>query len=179
MKNQLSITDAERLILANQYKILAQLDRQNDGHEHEDYERLSKALMHGHSWLYQSYFDQVLADNLSDETEDYVVEVLALFSILKDSYTNLPQEEMCLIDPRNINFIGFDGNNESDLLSFARALRENGRFTEILKDGCQNSHCPTGRVYGNMLGAWKVLGKPNYPLTVEHIKAIADSRWAE
>ncbi|MFN8769396.1 MAG: YfbU family protein [Neisseriaceae bacterium] len=164
MSNFNNLTDIERLILINQYEILHALKPD------QEYDKLSEQLRDGHQWLYKQIFSNILCKNLPDFETDYVLDILNLFSILKDSYKQL--EDKSEIDEHFTNFIGFDGNNECAYLSFADALSESGRYKNIMPNGCPNSHCPTTNRYKKMLSNWTELGKPNYPLLKEQIQAI-------
>ncbi len=49
--SRLKLTDVERVLLANQYEILAHI--KNDPH----YEKLASTLRDGHEWLYSQDLD--------------------------------------------------------------------------------------------------------------------------
>ena len=164
---RLKLTDTERLILANQYEILAVL--KND----ESHERLSNELLSGHEWLYSQSFDHV-SENLSNSDAEHVVTILGIFGDLRDSYEKFTDKSG--IEAREVNFPGFDGNNESDLYSFARALWKHERFTNVLTEHAVNSHMPTTDMYQRMIAKWAELGKPHYPYSKEQMVAILGAR---
>jgi uncharacterized protein YfbU (UPF0304 family) len=164
---RIKLTDAERLILANQYEILSALQKD------EDYARMAETLRDGHEWLYRQYFDS-LSENLPDDKVTYVLRVLDIFRNMNNSYRELADKSG--IDERDLAFRGFDGNNESDLLSFAEALRKDGRFTETIGPTAKNSHMPTTAICERMIDTWRELGEPNYPYTREQIVAIVEAR---
>lgn len=120
---RIKLTDAERLVLANQYEILALLTKDTG------YTRLSEQLRDGHAWLYSQALDYV-SENMPAADAEHVLTILGIYGDLKSSYTHLGDKSG--IDVREVEFPGFDGNNESDLLSFARALRKSDRFVETL-----------------------------------------------
>lgn len=80
------------------------------------------------------------------------------------------------IEPHHVAFPGFDGNNEPELLSFSKALRDADRFTETVPEGGKNSHCPTTELYGRIIAKWRELGRPGYPIDKETMMAIIDAR---
>lgn len=164
---RMKLTDTERLILANQYEILSAL--RND----ESYARLADALRDGHEWLYSQSFDY-LSPNLSEKDTEHVLSILGIFSDLKASYAKLADKSG--IEQHDVAFLGFDGNNESDLYSFAQALRKNNRFTETLGEHGKNSHMPTTDLYERMIAKWRDLGKPNYPYDKQTIQEIVAAR---
>jgi uncharacterized protein len=164
---KIDLTNAERLILANQYKILYLLEKD------ESYDRLSGQLLDGHKWLYSELLDDVSENMLADDAE-HVLAILRIFDALRVSYENL--EDKSGINPSDLIFHGFDGNNESDLRSFARALRRSDHFVETLGDELKNSHMPTTELYGRMISKWRELGSPDCPYSKDTILAIIASK---
>lgn len=162
------LTDTERLILANQYKILSKLS--DNDYERDYNQQLSDNLLSGHKWLYEDHF-QIISDDLADEDSDLVVETLSLYTTLRNNYDNL--DDKAVIDEHKITFLGFDGNNERELMTFTKALKENDRFTRIIEKGLTNSHSPMRQKYQKMLNKWKDLNKKE-TLTVEEIIFITD-----
>ena len=165
---RLKLTDTERLILANQYEILAAL--KND----DSYARISEELRDGHAWLYQQHFDYFSSSNMREDDAEFVVTILGSYSDLRDSYEQLADKSG--IEPHQVEFPGFDGNNEGELLSFARALRKSERFIDTLPEHGKNSHMPTRDIYGRMIAKWEELGKPHFPLSKEQIAALLSAR---
>ncbi len=165
--SDLKLTDAERLILANQYEILGHIKKD------EHYTQMSETLRDGHEWLYQQYFES-LSENLPENKAMHVLEILGIYGDLRDSFDKLSDKSE--IEESQLNFPGFDGNNEAELLSFSRALRKHGRFETTIGPAAKNSHMPTTEVYARMINAWKGLGEPKYPYTREQIIAILDAR---
>lgn len=162
------LTDTERLILANQYKILSKLS--DNDYERDYNQQLSDNLLRGHKWLYEDHF-QIISDDLADEDSDLVVETLSLYTTLRNNYDDL--DDKAVIDEHKITFLGFDGNNERELMTFTKALKENDRFTRIIEKGLTNSHSPMRQKYQKMLNKWKDLNKKE-TLTVEEIIFITD-----
>lgn len=169
---RLTLTDTERIMLANQYDILAALHRDNK-HMSEDYAQRAETLRDGHEWLYSQYFDWV-SPNLPEEKVQHVLHILGIYGDMRNSFNKLTDKSG--IDERELNFLGFDGNNESELLSFSEALRKHGRFGETIGPEAKNSHSPTTDIYDRMIEKWQELGKPNYPYSREQIIAIMEAR---
>jgi hypothetical protein len=168
MRN-LELTDKERLILANQYEIMSMLDK----HSAEYYLLMSETLRAGHKWLYDQYFD-VISENLSDDDAQYVLKILGIYSDLRDSYNQL--EDKSDVDEKELSFPGFDGNNESEYLSFAGNLIKHRRFETTLGKTAKNSHMPTTSIYKRMINCWEELGSPLYPYSKEKIQKILAAR---
>lgn len=148
----LKLTDTERLILANQYTILHAL-QPNEGHD-----ALARQLRDGHAWLYKASFDH-LSPVMPDADARFVVDIVDLYSTLKFSFNEL--EDKGGIVERQVQFPGFDGNNETELMSFAGALSAAGKFGEVLGEPhTLNSHYEAAPGYRRMLGRWAELDKP-------------------
>ncbi|CAB3850290.1 hypothetical protein LMG26691_01947 [Achromobacter animicus] len=164
---RMKFTDVERLILANQFEILAKLKGDSSD------ARLAEQLRDGHEWLYAQAFDW-FSPNLPSGEADHVVQILGIYSALRDSYDAL--EDKTGIDPHAIGFPGFDGNNEGELLAFSVALRDAGRFVSTVPQHGKNSHHPTTEMYSRIIAKWRELGKPLYPYSKETILALVDAR---
>ncbi|CAN5380076.1 YfbU family protein [soil metagenome] len=161
------LTDVERLILANQYAILGLLKSD------EGYIQMAENLRDGHKWLYEQHATQI-SDNLPDEDVEHVLCILGIHSDLRDSYSQLSDKSG--IEEHLVHFPGFDGNNEADLLHFARALSRNGNYSETIGKEARNSHMPTTDMYRRMINEWKSMGEPRYPLSKETILRIVGAR---
>lgn len=157
------LTDTERLILSNQYEILAALRKE------VSYACIAEELLNGHEWLYQQHFD-CLSANLPEKDAEFVLTIVSIYADLNASYKQLADKSG--IEPNQVVFPGFDGNNESELLSFARALRKSDRFIDTLTKDGKNSHMPTRAIYGRMIAKWIELGEPRYPLSKEQITKL-------
>ena len=160
---QIELTDIERLLLANQYEILGHLTK-DDG-----YSRMAENLRDGHKWLYEQHATRI-SDNLPSEDVDHVLTILGIYSDLKASYTKLNDKSG--VDEHLVNFPGFDGNNESELLHFAGALSKNGNYSDTVGKDARNSHMPTTDMYRRMIEEWREMGSPRYPLSKAQILAI-------
>lgn len=164
---RIKLTDTERLILANQYEILSLLNKD------ENYALMAESLRDGYEWLYRQYFDH-LSENLSPENAEHVLTILGIYSDMHDSYRDLPDKSG--IEERHLHFPGFDGNNEAELLGFARSLRKHDRFVSTIGPTAKNSHMPTTEMYERMIQKWQELGKPRYPYSRTQITAILDAQ---
>ena len=164
---KLQLTDVERLLLANQYDILGLLKKD------DSYTKMAENLRDGHKWIYEQHATQI-SDNLSDEDAEHVLTILGVYSDLRDSYNKLTDKTG--IDEHTVTFPGFDGNNEAELLHFARALSKNGNYAETIGKDARNSHMLTIDIYRRQIAEWKNLGSPRYPLSKEQISKIIDAR---
>lgn len=80
------------------------------------------------------------------------------------------------IEPQQMRFPGYDGNNESDLRYFTGALAADGRYADTIGSPPKNSHSPMASKYAAMVAAWTDLGKPRYPLSKEQILEILEAK---
>jgi uncharacterized protein YfbU (UPF0304 family) len=147
----ITLTKKDRLILINQYRILAWLSRGEESH----YLELIDILERGYEVFY-SMVDEWISEDMPESEGRFVLEVLSLYRAIEDVKRSSR-------DPRLLNhhlsiFPGFDGNNESEYLGFCRFLLEKqGKFQEqqqylAVNDG-MNSHRPMIDTYHRMLQA--------------------------
>ncbi|WP_019654035.1 YfbU family protein [Variovorax atrisoli] len=158
---KLKLTDAERLILANQYEILGLLNKD------DSFTRLAENLRDGHRWIYEEKLH--LSPNLSDADTHLVLDILRIYEALQDSHAQLTDKSG--IDEGDLIFPGFGGNEEPELRAFAGALSQNGNYHHIVGDHPRDAHSATREMYGQMIGKWRELGKPR-PLNKDQIVAI-------
>jgi uncharacterized protein YfbU (UPF0304 family) len=145
-------TDTERLILANQYRILAHLEPNRA----DAYERAERMLLEGHTWALESLGAIELPHALI--TEDVVKFVFDVLDMYRALGTAAAHHGIDIDSPRaaSARFEGFDGNNETEHLAVAKVLQENGdRWTESLGQGDMNSHRPCLEMYERMLAVWR------------------------
>jgi uncharacterized protein len=160
----------QRTVLANQYRILEKLDP--DG----GWGRRLKVVEGGFELQYDFEDSNVLTEEDCGEVGD----ILNLFRVLRYSYRDLPDAEKKGIEPRELKFSGFDGNDpkEGRYLAYTRFLWDDGQFTESKDDGSDggNSHSPMLEVYRRMVAAHqgsKVFSEP----TREDIVRILEARY--
>lgn len=162
---KLSIT--ERWMLANQYRILERLYPDEAGSLNQD----RTALEDGYELHYEEAASRVniSMDGMTEDECREVLDILNMYRALTFSYRDLPEKTG--IEERDIEFPGFDGNNEGKQLAYAKyfcALDE-GRFTELGTP--ENSHFPTMNRYRRMLEDWES-SENKYKLTREDIQRI-------
>lgn len=150
----MELSKKDRLILVNQYRILQKLSK--EGYEVADYESKITALLNGYTLHYEDLFDEFSENELSVEESRYVLDVLELYRAIIFSYTRLCGENLVTkLTDKDVAFPGFDGNEESEYLSYARYFIEDlGRYDEIKQyaaDWDFNSHMNTTHRYKSML----------------------------
>ena len=166
-----SLTQVERLQLANQFEILEKLNPQNA----ECYAEKREILENGYTILYGDVF-RTIYEELSMEQCRYVYDVLDMHRDLHYSYEQLADKSG--IKPDEIRFRGFDGNNESKLYSFAEYLKKTGKWQETLVGGLNSHSMITINLYPKMLDKYRRIKEKRKdrlgitPLSADEIKEI-------
>jgi uncharacterized protein YfbU (UPF0304 family) len=158
MANEIPDEMFKRMVLTNQYRMLALLD----GDENIDFwERAADVAEDG--WPAESLpgFDRLAEaadDPLTREDQAFVLDAFQIYQLLQDAAA----KGMEAADGRGVDFPGFDGNYETNLMAYARHLVEHERrFVSVrsMGDG-YNSHWPTVETYTRMIAVWQRQGRP-------------------
>jgi uncharacterized protein YfbU (UPF0304 family) len=143
------LSKTERLILTNQYRILEKLFPS----ESESYSQFQKILENGYQLHYCEIFQNINEEPMPREQSREVLDILNMYQEMNNCYDRL--DDKSGIDPQDLKFPGFDGNNETELLSYARYYVEDlGRYSRL---GITyfNSHHPTIEMYRRMLEEYR------------------------
>jgi uncharacterized protein YfbU (UPF0304 family) len=145
----LELSPKERVFLANQLRILEALCPE----EADGYKRWREAVEGGYS-LHYSEGAPWLGSDMSVEDCREVLDILQMFSVLAWSYREL--SDKAGIEPHDVKFPGFDGNNESAYLGYADYfINTLGRYDDLKDSGDGlNSHAPFLEAYRRMLEVW-------------------------
>ena len=168
----MKLSKQDRVTLINQYRILAALNADEKSH----YMELIEVLESGYKIFY-SMIDQWVADEMPEEECQFVLQILNLYRVIEDK-KRVSQDSRLL--SHNFSFFrGFDGNQETEHMAFARFLIETqGKFQEqeqyLLKNDNLNSHLPMKEKYRAMLAAAGGAAKSG-GLSVEDVIAILDA----
>lgn len=162
----------ERLQLINQFKILEKLYPE----EEKYYSEHRQALEEGYSLHYKWIFDG-LWEELSEGQCKEVLDILEMYSAITISYGQLKNKEEFQEDPW-LKFRGFDGNNESHLMSYCHYFIIDLKRYEELTYGAEfpdfNSHLPSLDKYRRMLEVWSNL-QQKYHLSPQVLKQILEA----
>lgn len=104
---EITLTTAERIILANQFQILANQDKSNA----EDYNRSADILRNGYTGLYGHIFGDISEEQPESVTEE-THNILSMFRWIDNNLPALTEEERAQLDLSALKFKGFDGNND-------------------------------------------------------------------
>jgi uncharacterized protein YfbU (UPF0304 family) len=168
----MDLTRTERWMLANQYRILEALDPDSANY----YEKVREALEEGLAAPIDWYAEHIYAEphTMSRADCSFVSDVMAMHDALQSSFKHLGGVEG--LEPESLRFSGFDGNNETKFMGYARFIIEREeRFTYLDRNPDLNSHMPTLEVYERMLAAWGRHEK-KHQLTAQQINDILSSR---
>ncbi len=95
----MEMTNAQRLILSNQYKMMTMLDPDNA----ERYRRLQTIIERGYG-LQMRELDREFGQ-LTEETCRTIIDIMEMYHALHVSWTNL--KDASGIDERRVTFLGF------------------------------------------------------------------------
>lgn len=154
------LSRTERLVLANQYRILELLDTDSA----DAYKWLRGVVENGYERHYDELMSLIESEPLSAEECQEIVNVMDMFRLLKHAYEHI--EDKSGIENWEIEFAGYDGNYEAAQMSYAGFFCKRGpydsRFEELkVHTSGFNSHCPCVDRYRRMLGAYIKLNSPS------------------
>jgi len=147
----MQLSRKDRILLINQYRLLAMLD---EG-EAKRYLELIEILENGYTIFY-SMIDSWVDDEMSLENGQLVLNILDLYRSIEDLKRSV--EDRRLHDHPYAYFRGFDGNNETEYMAFCRFLIvKQGKFQEqlsyVTRNDNFNSHAAMLPRYQRMLAA--------------------------
>lgn len=161
----MEMTHAQRLILSNQYKMMAMMDPENT----ERYRRLQTIVERGYG-LQMRELDSEFGV-LKEETCHTVINIMEMFHALHVSWTNLKDNQN--IDELRVTFLGFDAVNESHLLGYVRFLVAVENYYPHFPQGSDNfnAQIPMLDKYLRMLAVWQACPR-QYHLSTNEIMQI-------
>ncbi len=145
------MTDAQRLILSNQYHLMAKMDPDN----------AAKYLRH-QIIIERGYELQIheLTKNFGCLTEKEcreIIDFMEMYHAMQESYSLLIPECQAKVDARRLQFLGFDIASEAQQLNYVRFLTTNENlYPQFDKaDHHFNSQMPMLGKYRRMLTTWR------------------------
>ena len=162
-----TLSKLERLLLINQYEILSLLQEKHA----PEHRLMIKKLERGYTQ--RLFIEQYVSDDLPDGIDRFVFEVLEMFRAMTFGFRSLSDKQG--IDEKELEFPGFDGNYETEYMSYTQYLLDDEcLYAELHRKGGYNSHHPTLDKFGRMLDAWKMSAALR-ELTAADIKRILDA----
>lgn len=169
----MKLTEAQRWILINQYEIMAKRDPKDKKHCEDAIE----ALQSGYELHYREFANMPLdEDPITPEECREVIDILSMYRAITFSYRDL--EDKTGITESDVEFDGFDGNEEGKLYSYTQWFLNwgHGRFQELSKADDCNSHTQMLETYRAMFAAWEEMGKPQR-MTKQHLQRLIDIKY--
>lgn len=161
-RESVSFSDGEKLIVM----MLRDVYRHQRMKGDIDPEFVQDVIVGGHYWAPRWEMQGLFHDHV-DRADDvrFVLDVLDMWSFVQRAHGNLSTDERGRVEQeaapfgKHVKFPGFDGNNESELMSIAQFFVEKmNRFSEF-KGSTFNSHMPTIAMYRRMLSVFAPLRK--------------------
>lgn len=149
----MQMSNAEKLITS----MLCEVMKKVKATDELDPELIQDAVYSNHLWALEWKYPGIFGDSLSENPPavTFVVDVLDMWSFIESGVTSLSKEDREKLDAAiphlTEKFPGFDGNNESELLSIARMLVNKLERFEEFHGRVNNSHMPTEERYERML----------------------------
>lgn len=168
----MELTIKDRLILINQYKILAAL---NDG-DSSHYLEMIEILENGYEIFYSNTYSWI-SEGMSNDKCQLVLDILGFYRVIESLKRASKDDE--LMSHMYGYFLGFDGNHEGDYLGFCRFLIEKqGKFQEqkpyyIQNDG-MNSHMEMVWKYRMIVSRWNSKSDKYHLTVAEAISILGD-----
>jgi len=167
----MELSKKERLALINQFLILEKLYPDEASY----YEQHRIALQQGFQLHYKWILENVW-DDLSEEECRKVLDALDLYRGIVSSFDAL-QDKDGLIESE-VRFPGFDGNNESHHLAYARYfVVDLERYEELIRGQKYpdfNSHCPMLERYERMNALWQSWQRP-HNMSADQIRKLLEA----
>lgn len=168
LKRPIELELKDRLLLSNQFRILAMLEPENDS----DHLQNAKIVERGYERNYSS-ITEWFYDGFPRKDCNEVIEILELYRALNFSYKQIEDREN--ITENDIAFFGFDGNSEGLYMDYAEFwIEDKKRFQELREpeEFSFNSHSYDSLgTHRKRLRIWKELGRSK-KMTISDIRQV-------
>ncbi len=163
----MEMTNAQRLILSNQYYLMSKLTPENA----EKYERLQTIVERGYE-LQMRELNKEFGCLVEDECRE-VIDIMEMYHAMQESNKMLAEDERKEVDQRRLNFLGFDIATEAQLVNYVRFLTDSeGLYPQFDKaDHHFNAQMPMLEKYRRMLTTWRNCPR-QYHLSAAEFKQI-------
>ena len=163
----MEMTNAQRLILSNQYFLMSQMDPNNAN----KYKRLQTIVERGYE-LQMRELNKEFGCLTEAECRE-VIDILEMYHAMQESHKMLADCDGKEVDQRRLQFLGFDIAREAQLVHYVRFLVDSeGFYTQFDKaDHHFNSQMPMLDKYRRMLTTWRNCPR-QYHLSAAEFKQI-------
>jgi len=177
----MKFTNAEKLIVT----MLADLHEKFEI-DNVDTRLIKQAIYSNNTWALSWELPVMAGDSLEPTPPEVslVVDILDMWSFVEAAYERFNETEKSELEAKagplsnHVEFVGFDGNNESQYLSIANFLtKDMKRFTRFA-DRELNSHCPVIDGHRRMLREFLLIRPKlvNRRLSVEEMAGVLSAR---
>ncbi|WP_373948174.1 YfbU family protein [Vibrio pomeroyi] len=147
----MEMTNAQRLILSNQYYLMSQMDPENSA----KYQRLQTIVERGYE-LQMRELNKEFGCLTEAECRE-VIDIMEMYHAMQESNKMLAEQERAEVDQRRLQFLGFDIASEAQIVHYVRFLVDSeGLYPQFDKaDHHFNSQMPMLDKYRRMLTTWR------------------------
>ncbi|MEZ9409920.1 YfbU family protein [Vibrio lentus] len=147
----MEMTNAQRLILSNQYYLMSQMDPENSA----KYQRLQTVVERGYE-LQMRELNKEFGCLTEAECRE-VIDIMEMYHAMQESNKMLAEQERAEVDQRRLQFLGFDIASEAQVVHHIRFLVDSeGLYPQFDKaDHHFNSQMPMLEKYRRMLTTWR------------------------
>lgn len=166
-----NLTATERLLLVNQYRILASLEPENGSAS--DYQNKVHILTRGYRGMYDQLFDE-LSEEHDESVTTEVHDILSMFRTIENSLAHLNDEQREQLDLSRLAFEGFDGNRDPHY-GEAKFMIEKLEYYEEHQRSKLDAHssAPLHR-YRQQLALLQRVHQPMKELTFDQLKQLSE-----
>lgn len=147
----MEMTNAQRLLLSNQYYLMSQMDPENSA----KYQRLQTVVERGYE-LQMRELNKEFGCLTEAECRE-VIDIMEMYHAMQESNKMLAEQERAEVDQRRLQFLGFDIASEAQSVHYVRFLVDSeGLYPQFDKaDHHFNSQMPMLEKYRRMLTTWR------------------------
>ncbi|QPK04631.1 YfbU family protein [Vibrio kanaloae] len=147
----MEMTNAQRLILSNQYYLMSQMDPENS----TKYQRLQTIVERGYELQMQELNKEFGC--LTEAECREIIDTMEMYHAMQESNKMLAEQERAEVDQRRLQFLGFDIASEAQIVHYVRFLVDSeGLYPQFDKaDHRFNSQMPMLEKYRRMLTTWR------------------------
>ena len=147
----MEMTNAQRLILSNQYYLMSQMDPENSA----KYQRLQTIVERGYE-LQMRELNKEFGCLTEVECRE-IIDIMEMYHAMQESNKMLAEDERKEGDQRRLQFLGFDIASEAQIVHYVRFLGDSeGLYSQFDKaDHHFNSQMPMLDKYRRMLTTWR------------------------
>lgn len=166
----MEMTNAQRLILSNQYTLMSQLNPEHS----KKYKRLQTIVERGYE-LHMRELNKEFGCLKEEECRE-VIGIMEMHHAMQESFKILSESTQKEVEPRRLQFLGFDLAQETQLVNYVRFLVDSeGLYAQFDKgDHHFNSQIPMLDKYRRMYSTWQNCPR-HYHLSPAELRQILNA----